>query len=64
VQALLLEVTGHEAHSAHVGLTARERTRAFQPEVVLRDIGLPGMNGYKVARRLRQEPGRGRWCWW
>ena len=55
--ALLLKVTGHEVQTAHTGPAALEGARGFQPEVVLLDIGLPGMNGYEVARELRKEPG-------
>jgi two-component system CheB/CheR fusion protein len=40
----------------HDGPAALEAVPAFQPEVVLLDIGLPGMDGYEVARALRQQP--------
>jgi CheY-like chemotaxis protein len=52
---LLLGLTGFEVRSAPDGPTALETAREFRPEVVLLDIGLPGMNGYEVARRLRAE---------
>lgn len=48
---------GHEAHAVHDGPAALEAARAFQPEVVLLDLGLPGMNGYELARKLRDEYG-------
>jgi PAS domain S-box-containing protein len=51
--ALLLRVSGHEVRTAHDGPAGLEAALAFRPEVVLLDIGLPGMNGYEVARRLR-----------
>lgn len=51
--ALLLEMYGHEVQMAFEGLAALEMARTFRPEVVLLDIGLPGMDGYEVARRLR-----------
>ncbi len=51
--ALLLTFDGHQAQMAHDGLTALKLAQSFQPEVILLDIGLPGMNGYDVARRLR-----------
>jgi signal transduction histidine kinase len=54
---LLLQQAGHEVEVAHDGPAALEAVAAFQPEVVLLDIGLPGMDGYEVARRLRQQPG-------
>jgi CheY-like chemotaxis protein len=53
---LLLEFSGHEvavAYSGHDGLQAAER---YQPDVVLCDIGLPGLDGYWVARQLRDNP--------
>jgi CheY-like chemotaxis protein len=56
--ALLLKLTGHRAQVAYDGPAALEIARAFQPEVVLLDIGLPlGMDGYEVARQLRGLPG-------
>jgi PAS domain S-box-containing protein len=51
--AMLLGIGGHEVRTAHDGATAVEVAKAFQPEVVLLDIGLPGMDGYEVARQLR-----------
>jgi CheY-like chemotaxis protein len=55
--ALLLEVAGHQVRACHDGPAALERVEEFQPDVVLLDIGLPGMDGYEVARRLRALPG-------
>jgi CheY-like chemotaxis protein len=54
--ALLLRVTGHEVCIAHDGPAALESASAFHPEIVLLDIGLPGMNGYEVAEQIRHEP--------
>jgi len=51
----LLELWGHEVRLAHSGPGGLETAREFQPEVILLDIGLPGMNGFEVARRLRKE---------
>jgi CheY-like chemotaxis protein len=53
----LLEEDGHEVTSAGDGPAAIEEARRSRPEVVLLDIGLPGMDGYEVARVLRTEPG-------
>ena len=50
---LLLRSLGHETRVAHEGGKALEIAREFRPEVVLLDIGMPGMDGYEVARRLR-----------
>jgi CheY-like chemotaxis protein len=55
--AILLRTQGHEIHLAYDGVAALELARRLQPDVVLLDIGLPKMDGYEVARRLRQRPG-------
>jgi CheY-like chemotaxis protein/two-component sensor histidine kinase len=54
--AMLLNLTGHSVRTAHDGPSAIEAAREHRPDVVLLDIGLPRMDGYEVARRLRQEP--------
>jgi PAS domain S-box-containing protein len=51
----LLKLLGHEVQVAHDGPAALEEARAHRPEVVLLDLGLPGMDGYEVAQRLRAE---------
>jgi len=56
---LLLETLGHRVRVAHHGLAALEAARTSQPDVMLVDIGLPGMDGYEVARRIRQDPAFG-----
>ena len=53
--ALLLELAGHQVVIVHEGSGALAQTKEFQPDVVLLDIGLPGMDGYEVAQRLRQQ---------
>ena len=53
--ATLLELQGHTVSSAHDGLTAFDLARALHPSVMLLDIGMPGLNGYELAKRLRQE---------
>jgi signal transduction histidine kinase len=54
---MLLEIMGHEVRVAHDGESALEAAPGFAPQVVLCDIGLPRMDGYEVARRLRGLPG-------
>jgi signal transduction histidine kinase/ActR/RegA family two-component response regulator len=54
--AMILELMGHEVETAHDGLAALEAAAAFRPDVMLLDIGLPKLNGYEVARSLRQQP--------
>ena len=56
----LLKILGNDVRTAHDGLEAVEAAEAFRPELVLLDIGLPKLNGYEVARRIRQQSwGRG-----
>jgi signal transduction histidine kinase/DNA-binding response OmpR family regulator len=57
VTVALLEKMGHEVRSAADGPEALLAVREYNPEVVLLDIGLPGMDGYEVARCLRSEMG-------
>jgi PAS domain S-box-containing protein len=52
-----LELVGHEVCVAHDGASALREARDQRPDVVLLDIGLPGADGYEVARALRREPG-------
>ena len=51
--AALLRRWGHDPKQAHNGLVALELAADFLPDVILLDIGLPGIDGYEVARRLR-----------
>jgi PAS domain S-box-containing protein len=51
--ALLLTIDGFEAHSVHGAVAALDTVNSFKPDVVLLDIGLPVMDGYEVAQRLR-----------
>ena len=55
--AMLLKLQGHEVRVAFSGMAALEITKTYFPDVVFLDIGMPGMDGYEVARRLRQQPG-------
>jgi signal transduction histidine kinase/ActR/RegA family two-component response regulator len=53
----LLEIHGHRVDTAHEGVGGLERALALQPEVVLLDVGLPRMDGYEVARKIRASHG-------
>jgi PAS domain S-box-containing protein len=53
----LLQLWGHETRSAYDGPRALALATEFRPEIVLLDIGLPGMDGYEVARQMRALPG-------
>ncbi|HUR55866.1 MAG TPA: ATP-binding protein [Gemmataceae bacterium] len=53
---MLLALRGNDIRTAHDGLEALDAAEAFRPVLVLLDIGLPKLNGYDVARRLRQQP--------
>jgi PAS domain S-box-containing protein len=55
--AMLLRLQGHEVRVAYSGAAALEMTKTYAPDVVFLDIGMPGMDGYEVARRLRQQAG-------
>jgi CheY-like chemotaxis protein len=57
--AMLLRMEGHQVRVARNGPDALDAVRAEPPEVILLDLGMPGMDGYEVARRLRQRDGRG-----
>ncbi|MDB5778444.1 MAG: domain S-box protein [Polaromonas sp.] len=55
--AMLLEMTGHGTRLAYDGPAAVQAAIDYRPDVVLLDIGLPGLDGYKVAQRIRQQEG-------
>jgi CheY-like chemotaxis protein len=52
--AALLSMQGHDVRTAHDGVEALEEIGRFDPQVVILDIGMPRMNGYKVAATLRE----------
>jgi signal transduction histidine kinase len=53
--AMLLEFAGHEVRKARDGAEALEGARAWQPEIMLLDLGMPKLTGYEVAQRVRAE---------
>jgi CheY-like chemotaxis protein len=55
--AELLALYGHDVRTAGDGMQALSTAVEFQPQLVLSDIGLPGMNGYQLAQALRQAAG-------
>ena len=55
--AEMLAVMGHEVVTVHDGLAAVESSGTFRPEVILLDIGMPRLNGYDAARRIREQVG-------
>jgi CheY-like chemotaxis protein len=54
--AMMLEIMGNEVRTAYDGMEALQVGSELRPDVVLLDIGLPGLNGYEAARRIRAEP--------
>ena len=54
--SLWLQDWGHDVRVAHTGEQALAEARAFRPELLLIDVGLPGMNGHEAARKLRELP--------
>ena len=54
--AMLLEMLGHEVRMAFDGPSALEAALDQRPDMVLLDIGLPGLNGFEVAQRIRRQP--------
>jgi PAS domain S-box-containing protein len=51
--ATLLELEGHQVHTAPDGVRAFAQAESLRPEVIILDIGMPGLNGYEVAERVR-----------
>lgn len=57
---MMLELAGHEVLEAEEGVTGLDMLRSMRPDVAVIDVGLPGLNGYEVARRFRADPGGGK----
>jgi len=54
--SMMLQLSGNRVVTANDGLAAVELAESFRPDVILTDIGMPKMNGYEVARRVRERP--------
>jgi CheY-like chemotaxis protein len=54
--ATMLKLMGHEVHTAHDGYEGVEAATAFQPDVILLDIGMPRLNGFDACQRIREQP--------
>jgi CheY-like chemotaxis protein len=54
--ALLLSSYGHDVRATYDGFSALEIAQSFRPEVALQDVAMPDMDGYQVARKLRELP--------
>jgi len=55
--AVLMKMMGHEVEFAINGLAALDIAKAFKPDVILLDMGLPDFGGDKIAKQLKYEPG-------
>jgi CheY-like chemotaxis protein len=54
--SVMLGLMGHESKTAYDGLEALEVAEVFRPDLILLDIGMPKLNGYDTARRIREQP--------
>jgi CheY-like chemotaxis protein len=54
--AMMLRAMGHEVHTAQDGAEVLEAAAEIMPTLILMDIGMPRMNGYDAARRIREQP--------
>jgi CheY-like chemotaxis protein len=57
-EALLLGSSGHKVEAAQDGASALKMAQKFEPDVVILDIGMPGMNGWELAKLLREQAKR------
>ena len=53
---MLVELSGHQVFLAHTGVDALQMAAAHRPHIIVLDIGMPGMDGYQVAERIRDQP--------
>ena len=53
---VLLRLKGHIVESRHDGRDAVETAELFRPDVILLDLGMPGLSGYEVCREIRKQP--------
>jgi CheY-like chemotaxis protein len=53
---MLIQLWGHDVQVAHDGSQAIAVAKAYRPHVILLDVGMPGLSGLEVAKRLRQDP--------
>jgi PAS domain S-box-containing protein len=54
--AKLLQLLSNDVRTVHDGVEAVEQAEEFRPEVILMDVGMPGLNGYDATRRIREQP--------
>jgi CheY-like chemotaxis protein len=52
---MMLRLMGHDVDTAHDGLEAVTRSAGFRADVIILDIGMPRLNGYQAARRIREQ---------
>jgi PAS domain S-box-containing protein len=55
--AMILRLSGYDVRCTYDGPSVLETARGYRPDIVVLDIGLPGMSGYEVAQQLRRQPG-------